>query len=573
VSVPASVQSVILSRVDRLDARSRHVLQLASVIGRVFPQRVVARLLADQADLAGVLWELEERALVYQERAIPEVEYSFKHVLTREAVYHNLPRRRRQALHRQVAQAIEALYPDGQEQSESLAYHYDRGSDVKRAVIYLMQAGEKAKRGYANAEALAHLNRRLELVRSMPESPERDRLELDTLTAMGVPLVLTKGHAAQEVGETYTRADELSERLGDDGQRFHALMGLRRYYGLHAEMAIVQGYAEQLLALAQRTRDPDQLSRAHMMLGDALSFRGAFSRARQHCEQGLAVCDPERWRTHVFLYGNDTGVGCRIVLALVLWYLGYPDQAAELTEELLALAHERGHPFTRVFALHYSAVVRQSRGEAKIVRQLNTAALHIAQEHGFPLYIALATAMDGWALAVQGQVHAGIEKMLAGIAARRATGAAALMAGLLLYLVRVYALADQWHKAVEPLDEAQRLVSSSGESNMETELSRLRGELLLAGGEHANSEQARGEHANGKDAALAEICFQHALDVARDQQARSLELRAATSLARLWGQQGRVSDARALLGEIYGWFTEGFDTADLIEAKALLDTL
>jgi len=558
VPVPASVQSVILSRVDRLDARTRHVLQLASVIGRIFQQQVLAHLLTDQTDLAGILWELEERALVYQERAIPEVEYSFKHVLTQEAVYHNLPQSRRAILHRQVAQAIEALYPESRAHSEQLAHHYDRGGDVERAVTYLMQAGEKAKQVYANKEAITHLNRRLELLSTLPESSERDRLELDTLIALGVPLVVTQGHSALEVRSTYDRARALSQKLGDAGLQFHALMGLRRSAFLREGVGAALELGAHLLALAQRTGESGQLARAHALHAEVLRLHGDFAQSRHHCEQGLAYIDPQERLADIFLYGNDTGIVCQNTLAEVLWPLGYPDQAAAESQDVLATARKLAHPFSLVFALRATAVVRQLRGEPQIVQRQAQAAMQLSREHGFPLYLALTMVQHGWALAAQGEARVGIQQIQQGIAARRETGATTLLPDLLVWLVQAYAQAGMIEQAIDQLDEAQRMAMANGEHLTEAEMLRLRGELLLA---------------TNKDPEEAEACFQRALDVARRQEARSWELRAATSMARLWQRQGRVADARALLGEVYNWFSEGLDTADLIEARELLEAL
>jgi predicted ATPase/DNA-binding SARP family transcriptional activator/class 3 adenylate cyclase len=571
-AVPESVQSVILGRVDRLEERLKHVLQMASVIGRVFGMRVLARALPDEPNVESAMWELEERALVYQERAVPEVEYSFKHVLTREAVYHNVPQPSRQALHRQVAEAVEALYAGNlEEYSEQLAHHYDQGGDVERAVGYLFQAGEKAKRSYANEEAITQLNRGLELLRTSPDMPERAQQELDLLVSLGVPLVLTRGHAAPEVQRTYARALALSVRLGDTVQRFHVLMGLRRFYLHRGELEMARALGEQLLALAQSTRDPIRLSRAHMMHGETLYSLGEFTQAREHCERGLAAYDQRQRRSHLVLYGNDTCTGCRIVHAQAIWCLGYPDQAVREVDELLVLAQELGHPFNLVFALYFCACVHQLRREAQVVRERTEAMLRISTEQDFALYLAWGKCLHGWALAVQGweaadmeQLSAGIEQIEVGIAARRAEGGVSLLTQLLALLAEVCGQTGRAEDALGQIGEALDLVSATGECFWQAELYRLRGEVLL---------MRRHSTSGREDARDVEACFQRALDIAHRQRARSWELRAATSMARLWQRQGRTEEARALLRGIYGWFTEGLDTPDLREARALLDAL
>jgi predicted ATPase len=563
--VPASVQSVISSRIDRLENEMKRVLQVASVIGRVFRRRVLAQTLHREEELESILWELEERALVYRERAIPAVEYSFKHVLMREIIYRSMPHDHRAAIHRQVAEAICASYSDSlEEHCEQLAHHYDAAGDAEKAVGYLLQVGERAQRSYANEEAIAHLDRGLELLRSLPATPEHARMELDLLVALGVPLVLTRGHPAVEVRCAYARAQELSERVGDARQRFHVLMGLRRYYLHGDEVGRALDVGEQLLALAESLKDADYLSRAHMMHGETLYWLGEFLRARRHCEAGLAFCDPRRAQSHALLYGNDSGVGCRISLALSLWHLGYPDQAAQTARELLALAEEIAHPFTLVYALYFTAILHQMRREVGIVQKQAEEAVHISNEQGFSLYLAWATALQGWALAALGRYAEGIENMKAGITALRATGGTTLLPYLLASQAEACGNAGEPDKALRLVGEGMALAEARGERFWEAELHRLKGELTLV--------KAKAE-VEAEDKVEAETWFQRAIEVARRQGARSWELRAATSLARLWQAQGRRQEARALLGDIYGWFTEGFDTADLMEARALLDSL
>jgi predicted ATPase len=455
-----------------------------------------------------------------------------------------------------VAQAIASLYSDNLESySEQLAYHYDRGGDVERAVAALLRAGEKAKQSYANEEAIVHLSRGLELLRTTPETPARERQELDYLVALGVPLVLTRGHAAPEVEAVYARAQALSGHIGDTDQRFHALMGLRRSYLHRRDPRMAHGLGEQLLALAQITGDPVQLPRAHMMHGETLYCLGEFASARTHAETGMALYDPSQRHTHVFLYGNDTGIGCRIVLALAQWYLGYPDQAAEEGRELLAMAQELSHPFTLVYARHSIAMIHQLRGEVQHVREQTEAVVRIARERGFALYLAWSTVLYGWALVQQGDQDEGIRQMHKGIAARRAMGGTALLPYSLALLAGACRQAGRLAEASEQINEALDLAAVSGDRCWEAELYRLKGELLASGG----------------DEGQAEVCFRQAIDISHRQNARSWELRATVSLCRLWQRQGKPEEARSWLGKIYGWFTEGFGTPDLAEARTLLD--
>jgi DNA-binding SARP family transcriptional activator/class 3 adenylate cyclase len=558
--VPQSVQSVILGRVDRLDGNVKRVLQAGSVIGRVFRRQVLAHAMQQQQEeLEDALWELQDRALVYQERTIPEEEYSFKHVLTQETVYHNILHSRREAIHGQVAEAIEVLYQDSlAEYYEQLAYHYEKAGNAEKAVEYLQEAGEKARRSSANEVAIAHLTRGLELLKTLPETPEHIQRELDMQIALGVPLVLTKGHAAAEVERAYARARELSRQMGETRQRFQVLLGLERSFLHRGALETAHELGEQLLTLAQSTQSPSHLSRAHMMIAEILYYLGEFAQILDHCQQGIALCDPQQRRSHIFLYGNDTEIGCRILEAECLWYLGYPDQALERIDRMLNLAQELSHPFTLVFALYFAAALYQLCRDVQAVQQRVEKALGISAEQGFALYLAWGAVLRGWVLAERGQEDDGIDQIRQGIAARQST---MRLPNAFAFLAEAYGKVGQVEEGLSVLAEALDRVDGSGERCWEAELHRLKGELLLQRGEGGGSLRD------------AELCFQRALEVARRQQAKSWELRAATSLGRLWERQGKRDRARAQLQEVYGWFTEGFDTPDLKEAQALLDAL
>jgi predicted ATPase len=566
-TLPTRIEAVIAERVDRLDVAAREALRVASVEGEVFTAEVVAQVQsADTRETVACLsGDLERRHRLVRAQEIQRLgtrrlsRYRFGHILFQNYLYHSLDAVERAHLHEAVGMALEGLYgEEAQEIAVSLARHFQEAGIVEKAVTYLFQAGEKAKRGSANEEAMAHLNRGLELLKTLPETPERSRRELDLRIALGVPLILTKSHVAPEVGSLYSRARELCEQIGDPSQLFQALLGLRRFHLHRGELPMARELGERMITLAQDEQDRDLLLRAHMMQGETSYRMGEFSDAQDHYDQGIALYDLQRHRYQMYLYGNDTGVLCQVFQALVLWHLGYPDQTLQVSRKGLSRARELDHPFTLACALYFTAVLHRFRREVGAVRELTEELLGISKERGFALYRAWGTVLHGWALAEQAELEEGIAQMARGLAAWRDMGAELLLPHFLSFLAEAYGKANYVDAGLRLVTDALEMVEETGERTYAAELQRLKGELLLREGE--------GE-------APAEECFQRALDAARRQNAKSWELRAAMSLGRLWQKQGEVVRARELLRGVYDWFTEGFDTADLMEAKALLDTL
>jgi predicted ATPase len=521
--------------------------------------------------------ELDRQHRLVQEEGILRVGgqrlslYRFRHNLFQSYLYDDLGPTERELLHEDVGNALEALY--GEQADEivvQLAWHFEKAGVREKAGHYLRRAGEQARRQYAYEEAVAYLSRALELLETLPETPERARRELDLQITLGVPLVHTRGHGAPEVEVAYARAQELCLRVGDAAQRFQVLLGLRRYHFIRGELLMASMLGEQLLAVAQRLRDPVYVSRAHMMHGEILYWLGEFAQAREHCEAGIALYDPQQRRSYLLLYGNDPGVVCRLMGALALWHLGYPDQALTMSQEALAQARTLSYPYTLVFAHFFHAVLHHLCWEVGAVQEQVQEVLRLSEERGFVLFLACGTVLRGWSLVQEGleplegqsalgqtQVEEGIGQICEGIAALRATGAAMTLPSSLALLAKAYAQVDKTEKALDLIDEGLRLVEENEERCWEPELYRLRGELML----------------RKEDQTEAEACFQLALGIARRQRARSWELRVAMSLSRLWFRQDKRPEARALLQGIYGWFSEGFGTADLVEARALLDLL
>jgi predicted ATPase len=380
-------------------------------------------------------------------------------------------------------------------------------------------------------------------------------------------LVTTKGFAAPEVLHAYTRARALCQQVGETLQLFQVLRGLWYVALIRLELGTARELAEQLLPLAQQADDPVLRVEAHYALGLTSNYLGELAAAQTHLAQGIALYDPQQHQLHAFRYGQDAGVACRAYGALTLWWLGYPERALRQSHEAVTLARKLGHPFSLGIALVFAAWLHQFRREGPQTHEWAEAAIALVAEHKFAALLAQGTIYRGWAVAAQGAQHgvgqeqgeAGVVQIQQGLAAWRATGAEGVRPYYLALQAEVSAQVGQREAALTLLAEALAVVHATGERRWEAELHRLKGEVLLT---RSAAEQA-----------AAEVCFHQALAIARRQEAKSLELRAATSLARLWRQQGKTIDARDVLAPAYQWFTEGFGTPDLQQAKALLEEL
>jgi predicted ATPase len=408
-------------------------------------------------------------------------------------------------------------------------------------------------------EAISHLGKGLEVLQALPDTPERTQQELMLHIAVGVPLMAAKGYAAPEVERAYARALEICRHLGDTPQLFPVLTGLRGFYFVRAELQTARELGEQLLRLAQSAQHPALLLQAHYALGETLFYLGELVSARVHLEQGIIFYDPQKYRSHGLRAIQHPAVACLTNAAHALWLLGYPDQALKRSREALSLAQELAHPHSLAFASYFAAELHRYRRERQLAQDQAEAAITLSREHGCPFWVTLGTILRGWTLIEQGQEKERIAQMRQSLTVFQATGAAIGWPRCLALLAETCGKAGQIEEGLNALAEALAAVESASEQFWEAELYRLKGELLLR---HA----APDEH-------QVETYFQEALDIARRQQAKSLELRAAVNLSRLWQRQGKRAEAHQLLAEIYGWFTEGFDTADLQEAKALLAEL
>jgi predicted ATPase/class 3 adenylate cyclase len=564
--ISPTVQGVLAARIDRLAADEKALLQQLAVIGRHFPLSLVRQVVPQPEEaLYHLLASLQRKEFLYEQPAFPEPEYTFKHALTHEVAYNSLLVERRRALHERTAQAIEALFHSRLEDHYGdLAHHYSRSGNTEKAVEYLQLAGQQAVQRSAYVDAITHLTTALELLTTLPDTRARAHQELLLHVTLGMPLQAARGVSSPEVQATYTRARELCQQVGETRQLVPVLFGLRTYHHLRGELLTARELGEQLLGLAQQEQDPALLVEAYRALGSTLFHLGEFGAAQAHLEQAMTLYDAQRHRSHGFLSNIEPGVIGLIYQAWALWHLGYPDQTLQKSKAARTLAQELSHPFSLCAARIMAAMSHQLRRERALTKECAETGITLAREHGFPSWLGQGAPLQGWALAEQGQSEEGISQIRQGLATYQALGTSLLKSYYLALLAEVYGKAGQTEGGLAALAEAVTLVDKTGERFYEAELYRLKGELTLQS--HIPGPQSTVE-------AEAEACFHQAIEIAQRQSAKSLELRAVVSLSRLWQQQGKQQEAHAMLAEIYGWFTEGFDTKDLQEARALLEEL
>jgi predicted ATPase/class 3 adenylate cyclase len=558
LEIPSTVQAVLAARIDRLEERQKHVLHRAAVIGKNFSEQLLVRVAElPAADLTFALGALREAELIHEETLYPELEYAFKHPLTREVAYESQLSGSRSQVHGAVAQALEELHPDKpDEQAALLAHHFAEAGLAQRAVPYYRLAGERAKKHWSNLEAVAHLTRGLELITKLPDGGERTQQELALQLALGPSLQTTRGYGSPEVEQAYSRARTLCRQAGEKRQLIPALWGLWRASHERAQFETALDYADELVRVAESIREPALLLQAHHAQWTTRFSCGQLRGAWEHSERAIDIYRREDHHSQTFEYGShDPGVCARSIGSWCLWLLGYPDQGLIRSREALELSESLSHPWTRAAALRGQAVFDQLRRDGSAARESAEALKSASRELGFAFFPPQATCARGWALTQGGRLEEGIALMREGVSA---TSEAMFVPYFLVLLAEACGMAGALDDALVDLEEARSRIHSFGPHFYEAELHRVRGQLLLQSGEQADESQA---------------AFRLAIETARRQEGKSLELRAATSLANLWQRQGRKEEARALLAPVYDWFTEGFDTRDLKNAKALLEEL
>ena len=559
-SIPATLQDSLMARLDRL-ASAKEVAQIGAVIGRQFSYELLHSVSElDEATLQRELSQLVEAELVYQRGSGSQASYLFKHALIQDTAYQSLLRQTRQQYHFRIAQLLETQTPEiADVQPELVAHHYTAADLGVQAIRYWLRAGERAVRQSAHTEAIAHFTQGLALIPSLPDAPERIQRELELQIALATPLLATKGYAASEVGATYTRARELCQQVGETPQLIQVLFGLWMYYGVRAEFRTAFELAEQLLHLSQRQSAPGEGLEAHQALGITAYMRGALLDARDHFDRGIALYEPRYHRNHAFLYGQDSKIVCFCHLSVVLWLLGYPDQSQRCNDEARVLAQELSHALSQSWPLLYTTMVQTLCRDQTEALTSAEALLTLCREQGLTYRLLQGRLLRGWGYVMLGQAEDDLGKMVQDIHAIVETGAEVYRPYYLALLAQAHGALGQYAAALTVLSEALALVEQHEEHWYEAELYRIQGDVLLR---HLPDEGVQ-----------AEASFQRSLAVSRRQHARSWELRAAMSLSQLWQQQDKQKEAFELLAPIYAWFTEGFETADLKEAKALLSEL
>jgi class 3 adenylate cyclase/predicted ATPase len=555
-AIPATLQDLLMARLDRL-ASDLEVVQLAAAIGREFSHELLAAAApCGEEALQQELAKLVEAGLLFQQGRPPAARYQFKHALIRDAAYQTLLKKKRQQLHLRIAEALERRFPVAcAGQPDLLAHHFTEGNEVGKAVVYWERAGTQAQRAAAPAEAAGHFRRGLGLIEALPETPERQAQEIALQVGLGAALQATRGYSAPEVEAACARAHALCRQTGLTAKLFPALQGLCRHSFQRARYARARELAEDMLRLPDLDLTPGFAVAARYALGATLYQQGEPIEALSHLEKAVAVEATAEVRSassrHDVL---DPWVIAQLYLARALWLLGHPERAVEECRRAVTTAEGLNHPFSLCYALSCAAWLHQMRQDRESAGATASRALALATEKGFPIPRGWARALSGWALA---EGERAVAEVRAGLASLHAQGSELNRSSFLSLLAEACARAGRWDEGLKALDEAQEVIDATGEALWQAEVHRLRGELLL--------------QLDAKAVQEAEACFAQALEVARRQQARSLELRAALSLGRLWEHQGQAQAGRELVAAVYGTFTEGLEAPELQAARAWLE--
>jgi tetratricopeptide (TPR) repeat protein len=553
--LPATVQGILAARIDRQPAEHKQLLQTLAVIGRESRLDLLRHIVpTTEPQLHRMLSELQASEFIYEQPAFRQAEYVFKHALTQEVAYNSVLIEWRKALHERVGIAMEAMYADHlDDHLDKLAHHFGRSDDTGKAIDYYGRAGKQAQRRGAYPIAITYFNQALELLTKIPQNNKRDSVELNFRLSVAANLIAVKSLGAPEVLENYSRACELCRGQSDTLRVLPALFGLCWYYLGKGQLDAACELGNQMVALAAGTPSPLAWLWADTALGPSLMWSGEFALARTRLEHGFALYET-KWVNQVI---TDFGVLCLSFLALALWQLGFTEQAIKRADESLALARRLNHVHSIGHALISGAIVNWFRRDMQQLQEYADNAITFAAKHELSYWLPMGRLLRGVVASEQGGAEQAVLEINRALSAYQATGSKLALPMLFSSLVESYKKTGRTQEALAVLRDALAAISTG--RFYASELHRQWGELLLM--------------QNPSDSKNSEQSFRAAIEIAQHQNAKAWELRATMSLARLLCDTGRRDEARTTLAEIYNWFTEGFDTADLKEAKALLDEL
>jgi class 3 adenylate cyclase/predicted ATPase len=552
--VPETLSDALMERLDRV-APSRRVAQIAAVIGREFSYNLLSSASRiDEEEVQSALSLLEQADIIYRVGISPFVRFAFKHVLLRDAIYDSLLRSKRQQIHADIAAILENDFPERVgNQPEILAYHYQEAGNYQLAIRCWFESGQRALAHSANVEAIANFRKALQLLNALPETPERTKQEVDIQLALGIPLIAVQGYAAAETCEAFSRARTLCLRLGNIPEYFQALFGLWGHSWMSGKNDEALHMADEFLSRSRALSDPIPLMVAYRVMGSTLLTIGEFQSSANHFEEAIRLSLSKGKQPLYNLYMVEPQAASLLLLSWDLWFLGYPDQSLSRVSEALALAQDLGHPYTVAFAHYMTSVVHLLRGDAARALESAEKSFEMSQEQRFSLYVILSRISRGRAVGNLGRLGEARTELALGIDEARRNGVGFMLPMMDSWLADVHAKTGENECA---LSIVERILANIGDvtgRSWEAELHRQRAQILLA--------------LNPSKVSEAESYLKKSIEVARGQRAKSLELRAATSLAELWRTQGRLDEARALLEPICRWFVEGAETADLRRAR------
>jgi tetratricopeptide (TPR) repeat protein len=557
-AIPPSLHASLLARLDRLGPTAKKIAQIGAAIGRDFSyELLVAVAQRSEGELQDSVARLADAGLLFQRGAMPDATFQFKHALVQDAAYSTLLRGPRRALHAQIAGALESQFPEiTQTQPELLAQHFAAAGLIEKSVAYWGRAGHRSAARSALAEAVTQFQKALDQLARFPSSPERQRQKLEFYSGLGSVLFAVKGFAAPETGVAYSHARKLWEQLGSPLEYLQVPYGQSLYHTFRGEFDLALQLDANLLRLSRQRNNPTGLLLAHQCFGRNLMFRGRFSSSRSHLEDAVALYDIAH-RSLIYQAAMPSRVQSRPFLAIVLFCLGFPDQARAQSNAAIAEARDLDHRPSLAASLTLGVRLLSLVGDDASLNTRVNELVAVVTEQDFPVWDAVGKIYRGWVKIRCGDVAEGISLLRSGSIAYRATEAQLWMPHQLVLLAQACEISAQTEDALTLLGDAFQILERTGERWFSAELNRHKGELLLRRG-HSSA---------------AEELYRTALSIAGEQDAKLWELRAAVSLARLRCDQGRRAEACDLLAPVYGWFTEGFDTPDLKEAKALLDEL